>query len=134
MIRSILSIIIPVVTWGVLSVSANFAIYAMMPARFDENMIPNDPITLLIFLLLCTVLCILAGFLCAMIARSNPMKHVWILAAIQLAIGIMVQIGVWDQLPLWYHLLFLAQVMPMHLVGGKLRNTKRQSTPTPQPA
>ena len=76
MIRSILSIVIPVVTWGVLSVSANFAIYAMMPARFDENMIPNDPITLLIFLLLCTVLCILAGFLCAMIARSNPMKHV----------------------------------------------------------
>ena len=134
MIRSILSIVIPIVAWGVLWVSSNFVISALMPARFDENMITNDPALLVMFMLICTVLCILAGFLCAMIARSKPMKHVWILAIIQLAIGIVVQIGVWDQQPLWYNLLFLAQVVPMHLVGGKLRNTKGESSPTVQPA
>ena len=123
MIRSILSIVTGIVVWGVLMTSANLTLTKVMPAKYDENLIPTDPALLLGNILICAALCMLAGFLCATIARAprNPMKHVWILAFIQLAIGIFVQASVWDQMPLWYHLIFLALVVPMHLAGGKLR-------------
>ena len=50
------------------------------------------------------------------------MKHVWVLALIQLGIGIFVQSGVWDQMPLWYHLPFLALLLPANVYGAWLRD------------
>ena len=41
---------------------------------------------------------------------------------------------VWDDYPIWYHLFFLALVVPMHLVGGKLKTSKGAPNVQPQPA
>jgi len=70
---------------------------------------------------ICGLLCTLAGWLTGLIAKRSIMKHVAVLAAVQLAIGIFVQSSVWDQMPLWYHVAFLSIVVPMHLVGGRMR-------------
>ena len=43
-----------------------------------------------------------------------------ILAAL---VGIAVQTAYWDQLPLWWHLLFLAAIVPMAMLGAQLRGT-----------
>ena len=121
MLRSILSVAAGVGVWGLLWVLANMGLAGAMPTRFDENGITSDPTLLILFIAICAVLCLLAGWLCATIAKDSLMKHVVVLAFIQLAIGIFVQTSVWDLMPVWYHLTFLAIVFPMHLVGGWIR-------------
>ncbi len=129
MLRSILSVAAGVGVWGLLWVLANMGLAGAMPTRFDENGITSDPTLLILFIAICAVLCVLAGWLCATIAKKSLMKHVFVLAFIQLAIGIFVQTSVWDLMPVWYHLTFLAIVVPMHLVGGRIR-TVREATLT----
>ena len=121
MLRSILSVVAAIAVWGVLWVSVNLGIAGAMPTRFDENGITSDPALLVLFIAISAVLCVLAGWLCASIAKHSLMKHVFVLALIQLTIGIFVQASGWDLMPLWYHVTFLALVVPMHLVGGWIR-------------
>ena len=121
MFRSIASVVTGVVVWGVLWVGINSGLASAMPDSFDANGITTEPGLLAVFMAVSMVLSVLAGWLCAAIAPSNPMKHVGVLAAIQLLIGVGVQASAWSLMPLWYHLIFLAAVVPMHLLGGKIR-------------
>ena len=134
MIRNILAVIVSIIAWGILWSFAGMALAAAVPDRFDENLITRSPVLLMALIGICSVLCIGAGYLCATIAHAKRMKVVLILGLIQLGIGIFVQSTVWDQMPLWYHLIFLAIVVPMHLLGGKLRTTQSNHTPSLQPA
>ena len=121
MLRSILAVAAGVVVWGVLWVSANMGLASAMPTAFDESGLTRAPAILALFILISSGLSVLAGFLCATIASGSHMKHVTTLALVQLAIGIAVQAGVWTLMPVWYHLIFLGLVIPMHLAGGRLR-------------
>ena len=119
--RSVVAVGAGILSWGLLWVSANAGLAAVLPTRFDAAGVATDPLVLVAFLGICTLLCVMAGWLCARIAGRSIMKHVLALALIQLAIGIAVQTSVWGLMPAWYHLSFLGLVVPMHLVGGKLR-------------
>lgn len=121
MLRSILSVVAGVSVWGLLWVSANLAVASAFPASFDEAGLTTAPTLLMLSIAISAGLSVLAGWLCATIAESSLMKHVTVLAFIQLAIGIFVQAGVWNLMPIWYHVIFLALVVPMHLAGGRIR-------------
>jgi len=41
-----------------------------------------------------------------------------------LIVGVIVQMGVWDKIPLWYHLTFWILLVPMTVLGGRLRSEK----------
>ena len=129
MLRSILAVATAVVVWGVLSVLTGMGLAGAMPASFDESGITEVPALLVLLIAIFSLLSVLAGWLCATIAAHSLMKHVWVLALIQLGIGIFVQTSVWDQMPLWYHLIFLALVVPMHLVGGRIRAGRTSAEP-----
>jgi len=120
--RTILAVLLGTVVWGILW---NLGTQAAM-AAFPEIAQPERPIghpgMLLAFIAYSVVLSVLAGFLTATVASGdNPMTAVWILAALQLAIGIAVEISYWNLMPVWYHLIFLALVVPATVWGGKLR-------------
>ena len=51
----------------------------------------------------------------------RAMRAVWILAFVQLAIGIAVEASYWELMPVWYHLLFLALLIPATVYGGRLK-------------
>ena len=125
MLRSILSVVVSILVWGLLWVVANTVVAGAMPTSFDENGVTTDPTLLILFIGICAALCVLAGWLCATIAKGSLMRHVWVLALIELAIGISVQVSVWDLFPMWYHATFLAIVVPMHLFGGNLSISHR---------
>ena len=127
MVRSILSVVTGVVVWGVLWVGTGFGLHAAMPDRLTEDMTTRDPVPLVIFLGVSIILSVLAGYLCATIAGRKMLLHVTVLGILQLLIGIMFQSGVWDAMPLWYHLSFLAMVIPGHLAGGWMRGSKHPS-------
>lgn len=121
MLRSILSVVTGVVVWGALWVAANMGMASAMPASFNDAGVTTEPGLLVLFVVISAGLSVLAGWLCATIAEQALMKHVTVLALIQLAIGIFVQASAWDLMPVWYHVIFLSLVVPMHLVGGRIR-------------
>ena len=129
MLRSILSVATGIVVWGVLWVAANLGLTSALPDRFDVNGVTKDPSLLAAFIVICAGLSMLAGWLCAAIAKDSLMKHVAVLAVIQLVIGVAVQASVWDLMPVWYHLTFLGPVVPMHLVGGRIRVVQKRTAP-----
>jgi hypothetical protein len=47
--------------------------------------------------------------------------HAIALGAALLAIGILVQSQYWQLLPVWYHVIFLAGLLPVSLLGARLR-------------
>ena len=47
-----------------------------------------------------------------------------------LAVGIGVQAGSWNLMPVWYHLTFLALLVPGALIGAKLRRGRGARTAT----
>jgi hypothetical protein len=55
------------------------------------------------------------------------MRTVWIFAVIQLVVGIGFEISYWEMTPVWYHLVFLALVVPATVWGGTLRQSKASS-------
>lgn len=118
MIRSILAVLAGMVVWFVLWMGLNAGLAAAYPDRFDAAGVTADATLLGAFLLGSLVASLLAGWTTARLAVRAPVKHALVLGAIHLAIGIAVQASVWSQMPLWYHLPFLALVVPAHWAGG----------------
>ncbi len=79
---------------------------------------------LLTHLPLAAIVSLLAGYLCAVIARGDPRARL-VLAVLLLAIGVMKAAMSWPLVPLWYHIAYTALLPAMAIVGGRLKRAKR---------
>jgi len=122
MLKTILGVIAGFVIWSILWVAAD-AVLRMVWTSYDESAkTMNFTSTLLIVpLVLSAVVSIISGFIAAAIAKENN-KTPLILGIILLIVGVLVQMGVWEQIPLWYHLTFWILLVPMTVLGGKLKS------------
>ena len=120
MIRSILAVLAGMAVWAALWLGSNQAFLAAMPDAFREDGMPLGEGLYWIYLLDSVVLSVLAGWVTGRLAGRRPLAHGLALGLAQLAIGIAVQASVWDQMPLWYHLAFLALLIPANVVGANL--------------
>ena len=62
----------------------------------------------------------MAGFLAAVIAKGNRNAPLG-LGILLFAFGLLVQVVAWNYMPLWYHVVFLALLIPMTMLGGRLK-------------
>ena len=81
-----------------------------------------DTTIVLIGLVRSIIASIMAGFLAAIIAGENRRAPL-ILGIILLAVGVAVQIHLWNVFPIWFHLIFWALLIPMTILGGKMKQT-----------
>ena len=125
MIRAILAVLAGIVLWGVVWTGGHAVLTAIFPGSHDEDGFTQSAGLLLVYLFGSVVPSLCAGYAAAWIAKLRPMRVVAVLAAIQLVIGIVVQAGVWDRAPVWYHVPFLLMVVPAHVLGGWLRAERR---------
>ena len=122
--RSFLSVLAGAVVWAALWLTASMTLQAAMPGSFrPDGSTDSVGILLLIFVLACGFH-VLAGYLTAAIARRREIAHALALGILQLTIGIGVQIGYWEVMPLWYHLIFLVAIVPSCLIGGRIRRDR----------
>lgn len=131
MLRIILGIIAGFIAWSVLWVGSD-AFFSMIWAEWGksstdfraavENQTPYTAsmAVLLVLLVKSVIISIISGYLTAMIARENFRSTVG-LGILLLIFGVFVQAGHWDYMPLWYHVPFLLLLIPMTVLGGKLR-------------
>lgn len=122
MVKIILGVIAGFVVWSILWVAAD-AVLRTISTTYDESAkTMNFTSTLLIVpLVLTAIVSIISGFIAAFIAKENQ-KSPLILGVILLIVGIFVQMGYWEQIPLWYHLTFWILLVPMTILGGKLKS------------
>jgi hypothetical protein len=62
---------------------------------------------------------LIAGLVTAVIAR-RPLPATLVPGALLLVVFIPVHVGLWDKFPVWYHLTFLASLVPLTYMGGKI--------------
>jgi archaellum biogenesis protein FlaJ (TadC family) len=127
----ILGIIVGYIAWTFLwlgsdavfsAISSDWAAKSVEFRAAVEKNIPYTPdSTILIVLLVKSVIVtIISGFAAALVAGENT-KSTIILGVLLLISGIFVQIMHWNYMPLWYHIPFLLMLIPMTILGGKLR-------------
>jgi hypothetical protein len=132
MLKMILGIIAGFVVWSFLWVGSHalFGIispdwYGKIDVEFMEAVTGGadytvDSTILFISLIRSVIFSIIAGYLTAFIAKENVISTI-ILGILLLLVGILVQIGIWRYEPIWYHLSFLILLIPMTILGGKLK-------------
>jgi hypothetical protein len=119
--RAILAVIAGAAVWAVLWIGGTRAAQAAFPSALAEGQ-PITHVGALLGLILYSVpLSILAGYITATVMGRDPMPVVWVLAVLQLIFGIIAEVSAWNLVPLWYHIVFLALVVPATAYGGKMR-------------
>ena len=121
MLKISLGVIVGFIVWSVLWVAMDALLRAFW-GNYNESVeaMNFSSSMLLVPLVLSAVVSLISGYGAALIAKENA-KSPLILGIILLIVGIFVQIGVWDKIPLWYHLTFWILLIPMTILGGKLK-------------
>ena len=121
MLRIFLGIIVGFVVWSILWVGIDAVLRAVWSGYDESVKAMTFSTTMLIVPLVLSVFCsIISGFVAALIAKENS-KSPLILGILLLIVGIFVQVNVWDKIPLWYNLAFWILLIPMTVLGGRLR-------------
>ena len=120
MIRIILSVLAGFVLWSVLWIGANAVSVALVPDAYNEDGTSDSGAVLLVFLILSVACSVGSGKLTVAVARTPSLAPAWALGGLLLAFGAVVQILNWDSMPLWFHLPFLALLVPGVLAGARL--------------
>jgi hypothetical protein len=81
-----------------------------------------DSTKLFIHIVLASVVSVISGFLAALIAGENKRAPL-VLGFLLLVMGLLKAAMSWPLVPIWYHVIFTAILLPMTLVGGKLKTT-----------
>jgi len=125
MLRSILGVIGGYIAWTVIWLGGGLAMMPIFPDQPTEAGVYDSPAFLGLSLVLSVICSLAGGAVCAWISRSVSKTPALILAALLLLTGLGVQIGAWSTMPVWYHLPFMALLVPMTLLGASLVKPKR---------
>ena len=109
------------VLWSVLWIATNAALAALFPDIIVPEQYVGHLGILLTFLTASVTYSVAAGYLTGMIAARHHVKHGLALGIVQVAVGITMQTMFWDLLPVWYHLTFLALLIPGNVAGAAIR-------------
>ena len=132
MLRIILGVIVGFVAWSILWVGSDQLLISFSPdwygfhqhsfqaAMVNQSSFTPDTTILIMHLVRAVIISIMAGFLAAMVAGENR-KAPLALGVLLLLFGIAVEAFAWSYLPIWYHLVFLLLLIPMTILGGKMR-------------
>ena len=121
MLRVILGVAAGFIVWSILWVGVD-AILRLVWTSYDESVkaMNFSSSMLIVPLVLSAVVSIISGFVAALISKESS-KSPLILGILLLIVGIFVQVNVWDKIPLWYNLAFWILLIPMTVLGGRLR-------------
>ena len=133
MLRIVLGVIAGFFAWAIVWVGSEKILSAIWPEfgahqREFEEAIKNggqftaDTTMLLTHIVLGSIVSVMSGSLAAVIAGENTRAPL-VLGFVLLALGILKAVMSWPYVPIWYHVIFTAILLPMAIMGGKLITT-----------
>lgn len=132
MVKIVLGVIAGFIAWSIIWVGSDQVLMMASPSwygahqlGFEKAMVNQEPFTadttiLFMHLARAIVITLMSGFLAAFVSGENRRAPL-ILGVILLLVGITVQMMAWNYIPVWYHLVFLALLIPVSVIGGKLK-------------
>ena len=138
MLRIILGVIGGFISWMVLFIgiekiiSAVWSTFGVNQKAFEAAVkngagttgFTADTTMLLTQLVMGSIVSVMAGSLAALIAGENS-KAPLIAGCLLLLMGIAKAVMSWQYVPIWYHIVFTAMLLPVAIVGGKLITTNQ---------
>ena len=134
MLRIVLGVISGFIAWLIAWVGSEKILSAIWPEGFGahqrafEEVVKNggqftaDTKMLLTHIVLGSIVSVMSGSLAALIAGENTRAPL-VLGFVLLALGILKAVMSWPYVPIWYHVIFTAILLPMAIMGGKLITT-----------
>jgi hypothetical protein len=132
MVRIVLGVIAGFFAWSIVWVGSEKMLSAIWPQwygahqlAFEAAVANGGPFTadttiLLINIVRGSIVSVLCGFLAALIAGENKRSPL-VLGFLLVAFGLLIVVLSWRYIPIWYHLIFTALLIPMSVMGGKLK-------------
>ena len=128
--RAIVGVLAGLVAWFVVATVLNLA----LRLTWVDYAAAEKPMTFTLAMLAArlgtgAIASLCAGFAAAWIANGSgaPVK---VLAALLLLLFLPVHYGLWDRFPVWYHVVFLASLVPLTLLGASLKAKSAAEAPT----
>lgn len=133
MLRIVLGIIAGFFSWVIVWVGSEKILSAIWPAfgahqRAFEDAIKNgdsftpNTIMLLTHIVFGSITAVMSGTLAALIAGEKTLSPLAV-GCLLLALSLLKAVMSWPHVPVWYHVIFTAILLPMAIMGGKLINT-----------
>ena len=133
MLRIVLGVIGGFFAWMIVWVGTEKIISAVWPAfgahqRAFEGAVKNggeftaDTTMLITHIVLGSIVSVMSGSVATLIAGENTRASL-VLGFLLLAVGLLKAVMSWQFVPIWYHVIFTALLIPMTIMGGKLKTT-----------
>jgi hypothetical protein len=120
MMHAVLAVVAGYALWTILWLGGNALLFGEAAAVVGAGEAYSAPGPLLGVIVLSVICSLAAGMAAGRLAGSRARRAVIVMALLLLVTGIGVQAGVWSLMPAWYHLAFLALVVPVSVLGGRL--------------
>ena len=124
--RFILAVVLAPIYYGVICLPGNALLMMAFPAIGEGTAAP----TVLYLVLALTVslgYAAFAGFCSAWTAADGGRQLGLWAGAVLLAVGVAVQASFWNALPVWYHIAFLATIIPLTVLGASWYRPRQQA-------
>ena len=133
MLRIVLGVITGFIGWIIVWFASEKGLSAIWPAfgvhqKAFEDVLKNggqftaETGPLLTHIVVGSIVSVMAGWLAAFVGGENS-KAPLIAGCLLLAMGIAKAVMSWSYVPIWYHVVFTAILLPMAIIGGKLITT-----------
>lgn len=133
MVRIILGVLVGFVVWSILWLGSDQVLinlskgwYGVHQYTFQAAVDTGTPFTpdttiLFMHLIRSVVISLMSGFIAAFVAGENRKAPLG-LGVLLLLFGAGVEAYAWNYLPIWYHAAFLLLLIPVTIIGGRLRS------------
>ena len=137
MLRIIFGVISGFFGWAIVWFGSEIVLSAIWPAWYGANQtafeaavakggqFTADTTILLMNIVRGSLVSVISGFLAALIAGENKRSPL-ILSLMLVAFGLLIVFMSWSYIPIWYHVIFTALLIPMTYLGARLRTPARQ--------
>ena len=127
MLRTVSSVVVGLLMWGLVATLLNFGLRLWLPGYAQaEPLMAFTLVMKIARLLLAAIACLAAGATIRMIAPSS-LAAPWVVGLVLLAMFVPVHVQLWDKFPVWYHVTFLASLIPLTLLGATWKGKAAQS-------
>ena len=122
--RNLASVISGYVLWTVVWLAGNALLKkgGVLPPIDSQPIRDAGPLVIVLGLgIVCSVL---AGFVARAVSGPSPRTSLMVLSLLLLGSGCYFELSAWNLTPIWYHVAFLAMLVPATLAGGSLRGSR----------
>src|SRR5215213_1143328 len=135
MLRIVLGVIAGFISWVMVWVGIEKILSAILPEWYGapqlafQNAVENggghftaETHLLLSHIVIGAIVSAIAGYVAALTAGENMRAPLVLGFLLLLVMGLVKAYMSWPYVPLWYHVIFTAMLIPMTILGGRLRS------------